>query len=256
VQLPGGHWAIRSNANGLFVSAELGYSGNDAGLLRARTPFTSLGPWEVFDIITNSDGTHTLQSTPLGNQEYVSIELGYSGPHYGELRARAPQISLWEEFDNSTAAPGNENLGAPDFNGYCLANGHGNVQLVQNNAYGWVCSGQNNVGLDAQAVCSWTFSSPNIANRIENFNDPNSWQCWRSMHGELGSLDWNAYCQDLGHPGALDEGLNNAYTWTCQNGGNMGLDSQTACATLYPADIPPISRFQSFYDKNSWQCWG
>jgi hypothetical protein len=33
-------------ANGLYVSAEIGYTGSYYGMLRARA--TSIGPWEIF----------------------------------------------------------------------------------------------------------------------------------------------------------------------------------------------------------------
>jgi hypothetical protein len=254
VKLPGGNVALKNNANGLYVSAELGYTGSDYAVLRARS--AAIGPFELFNLFSNSDGTFSLQSTDIGNQEYVSAELGYTGPHYGELRARSASTGPWERFNSSTAAPAAEQLGAPDFNGYCQATGQGSVSLVNNTAYGWACSANNGTGDDAQAVCVWTYGSSYMTNRIGNFNDPNSWQCWRSMHGELGSLNWNTYCQDLGYSGAQDVGLNDAYTWTCANSGGVALDSQSACSALYPGYSPPISRFQNFYDKNSWQCWG
>lgn len=38
-----------SAANGLNVSAELGYTGGNYGELRARTATANLGPWEVFE---------------------------------------------------------------------------------------------------------------------------------------------------------------------------------------------------------------
>jgi hypothetical protein len=144
-------------------------------------------------------------------------------------------------------------LGKPNFDGYCQATGQGSVQLVANNAYGWKCSGDNGTGDGAESVCQWTYGTNQVANRIANFNDPYSWQCWASS-GELGPLDWNTYCQDKGWGSAVDNGTNNAYTWTC-SGSSGALDSQDACLTLYDRN-PPISRFQNFGDKNSWQCWG
>ena len=145
-------------------------------------------------------------------------------------------------------------LNPPDFNGYCQATGQGAVQLLANNAYGWHCSGDNGTGDDAEAVCEWSNGgTTQVTNRIGNFNDPNSWQCW-AANGQLGPIDWNSYCQDKGWGQALDAGKNNAYTWYC-TGSSAALDAQDACAVLYGSD-PPISRFQNFYDKNSWQCWG
>jgi hypothetical protein len=39
---------IWAQANGLFVTAEQNYSGNDKGMLRARTAASALGTWELF----------------------------------------------------------------------------------------------------------------------------------------------------------------------------------------------------------------
>jgi hypothetical protein len=103
-------------------------------------------------------------------------------------------------------------------------------------------------------VCEWSNGgTTRITNRIADFYDPDSWQCW-STNGELGSLDWNTYCQDKGLGDAYDAGKNDAYTWYC-TGATAGLDAQDACRVLYGTSTP-ISRFQDFSDKNSWQCWG
>lgn len=145
----------------------------------------------------------------------------------------------------------------PDFDGYCHATGQGNayVDPANHNAYGWKCSSPNPaIGDDAQAVCVWSNGgAAKIINRVADFSDPNSWQCW-SSNGELGPLDWNTYCQVKGLGQARDNGTNTVYTWTC-TGSEEPLDSQDACLTLYGTS-PPISRFQNYYDPNSWQCWG
>lgn len=86
---------IQSVANGRFVSAELGYSGMNYAMLRARA--TVIGPWERFRLCFHfSNGTYTFYS--LANNRYVSAELGYSGPNYAMLRARATVIGPWERF--------------------------------------------------------------------------------------------------------------------------------------------------------------
>ncbi len=84
---------ITSNANGGIVSAELGYGGNDYGMLRARA--TAIGPWEQFELCIGST-FDTLRS--LANNLYVSAELGYGGGDYAMLRARAAAIGPWEQF--------------------------------------------------------------------------------------------------------------------------------------------------------------
>jgi GDSL-like Lipase/Acylhydrolase family len=87
---------IRSLANNLFVSAELGYAGGAYGMLRARAG--GIGGWEQFRLVGDcrSTGGCAIQSAATGL--YVSSELGYSGAWYGVLRARAGGIGGWERF--------------------------------------------------------------------------------------------------------------------------------------------------------------
>jgi hypothetical protein len=146
-------------------------------------------------------------------------------------------------------------LGAPDFDGYCRATGQGGAHLVAENAYGWRCTSATSTGDDAEAVCAWTFqtTTDQVTNRVTDFNNPDTWQCWHATQ-ELGALNFDTYCQDIGYPGAYYVPGRNAYGWYCTNDPNA-LDTQDACLKLYGSS-PPISRFQDFYDQNSWQCWG
>ncbi len=89
------HQAIKSVANGLYVSAELGDGGAWYGMLRARNSW--VGPWELFTICDDAfTGLTTIQSE--ANGLYVSAELGYGGQWYGMLRARSSSVGAWEEF--------------------------------------------------------------------------------------------------------------------------------------------------------------
>lgn len=95
--------SLYSNANGKFVSAELGsgYPGDYYGMLRARA--SSPGPWESFTLC--NWGTYwTLESN--ANHRYVSVEVGYQGQWYGMLRARGTTIGPWERL-------GKNNVGSP-----------------------------------------------------------------------------------------------------------------------------------------------
>jgi hypothetical protein len=98
-------WAFQSAANGLFVSAEYGYPNALSSELRARA--STIGPWETFRFaydtnygsdwifIRSQDGTHN---------NYVSAEMGYTGPSYAMLRARktglgpSDLLGDWERF--------------------------------------------------------------------------------------------------------------------------------------------------------------
>jgi hypothetical protein len=84
-----------SQANDLYVSAEIGRSGDGYGVLRARA--TSVGPWETFTLCFVSDYYYTLVSQ--ANGLYVSAELGWSGSNYGILRARATSVGPWEQLN-------------------------------------------------------------------------------------------------------------------------------------------------------------
>lgn len=180
-------------------------------------------------------------ASPAGSA--TTIPSAQALPQPTHATTQAPQ--------NTTVTP--KLLGAPNFNGYCQATGQGSVTLTANNAYGWHCANDNGTGDDAEAVCKWTFNTTKVTNRVANFNDPNSWQCWRANR-ELGALDFNVYCRSLGFSGAYTVPARNAYGWYC-TGSTAALDSQAACAAQY-GNQPPISRFQNFYDLNSWQCWG
>lgn len=85
---------IRSNANGNYVSAELGYTGGSYAMLRARA--ASQGSWETWAEIPLDNGLIALQS--VANGKFVSAELGYTGSDYGELRARSSVVGPWETF--------------------------------------------------------------------------------------------------------------------------------------------------------------
>lgn len=96
---------LRSNANGNFVSAELGYTGTSYAMLRARA--TSQGPWEMWTEVFLPYGNIALRSD--ANGDYVSTEMGYTGSNQYELRARAATIGPWEIYQivwlsNSTYA--------------------------------------------------------------------------------------------------------------------------------------------------------
>jgi hypothetical protein len=88
--------AIYSEANHRYVSAELGYTGADYGMLRARA--SSVGPWERFEICYSSVALTHFSFRSLANGRWVSAELGYTGSRYAMLRARATSIGPWEKF--------------------------------------------------------------------------------------------------------------------------------------------------------------
>jgi len=105
--------AIKSEANGKWVSAEFGYSGSNFGMLRARA--STIESWEVF--VCGMTGP-TAKSVMFLNgpkpitSYWVAAELHYTGARYGELRDRTPLFNngAWENFSSSISSP---------FNVYC-----------------------------------------------------------------------------------------------------------------------------------------
>lgn len=87
--------SFQSYQNSKFVSTELGYSGGNYAMLRARA--SQLGPWEQYTVcVDDSTSLMTIQSQ--ANGLFVSAELGYSGSSYAMLRARASSVGPWEQY--------------------------------------------------------------------------------------------------------------------------------------------------------------
>jgi hypothetical protein len=119
-------------------------------------------------------------------------------------------------------------------------------------AYGWHCTSPTSTGDDAEAVCEWTYnlSASQVTNRVTDFYNPSTWQCWRITR-QVSPPDWNGYCQATGH-GAVSLTSNDAYGWHCADG--SGIDIDAACEWTN-GTTPEVGRFQDFYDPRSWQCW-
>jgi hypothetical protein len=89
-------YAIWSRANRRYVSAEVSWSGDNYGLLRARA--TTVGPWEQFRIARGIDAQGPITIWSVANGRYVSAEMAWSGDRSGLLRARATSAGPWEQF--------------------------------------------------------------------------------------------------------------------------------------------------------------
>ncbi|MQS15683.1 hypothetical protein F7Q99_26285 [Streptomyces kaniharaensis] len=94
---------LRSAANGRYVSAELGYGGDNYAELRARADVVA--GFEQFNLCRNSrNGLYSIRSS--ANGRYVSAELGYGGDNYAELRARADVVAGFEQFSLEPSGDG------------------------------------------------------------------------------------------------------------------------------------------------------
>jgi hypothetical protein len=87
--------SLRFAANTRYVSAELGYQGQDKGMLRARA--TAPRSWERFDLLWDP-GSDAYALRSRANQRYVSVELDAHGRDHAMLRAAATGIGERERF--------------------------------------------------------------------------------------------------------------------------------------------------------------
>ncbi|MGW0469470.1 endonuclease/exonuclease/phosphatase family protein [Streptomyces sp. NPDC003027] len=102
--------ALRSEANGLYVTTEVNYGDPYAGLLRARG--ATVGDWQGFRLEPQSNGTYALKSKATG--AYVTAEINDSGGDQAMLRARATSVGSWERFEIvDLGAPGGADRPAP-----------------------------------------------------------------------------------------------------------------------------------------------
>lgn len=70
-------------------------------------------------------------------------------------------------------------LSANDFSDYCRRFGYSGVVLVSNDAYGWRCNSPNRQdGFSVAQACQLLLNQPAATDRIVNFYDPHSWECW------------------------------------------------------------------------------
>jgi len=88
--------ALYSEANHMYVSAELGYTGALYGMLRARA--ATVGPWERFEFCYESQFSSNFSMRSLANGKWVAAELNDTTVWYGMLRARSSSVGPWEKF--------------------------------------------------------------------------------------------------------------------------------------------------------------
>jgi serine/threonine protein kinase len=122
----------------------------------------------------NAYGWHCTNATSLGDDANAVCAWTY------KLSTSQVTNSVTNFYDPNTwkCWAATQELSAPDWNGYCQAQGLGTAVKTQNNAYGWYCAKSGN-GLDAGTVCAWTnAASTLVIGRFQNFYDASTWQCW------------------------------------------------------------------------------
>ncbi|GAE07991.1 glycosyl hydrolase family 18 protein [Paenibacillus sp. JCM 10914] len=118
--IPSGYSYLVAQANQQIVSAD--NYGNDP-LVANRT---TAGDWELFELITNSDGTVSLKSKVNG--KYVTADLNASGV----LVARATSIQQWEKFNRVNLSDGTIALQALANNLYVTCEVNNGGRLIAN----------------------------------------------------------------------------------------------------------------------------
>jgi hypothetical protein len=145
-----------------------------------------------------------------------------------------------------------------NLDGYCQSLGDTGVSLDGNTGYSWRCvthSGQHN-GFSFTAACRWQYNDPQAEDRLANFYNPDSWQCFTNAYLLGNATNLDGYCQSLGDTGASLDG-NTAYNWKCvtPSGQHVGIDVTAACIWLYNYS-QILTRLVDYNNPNSWQCWG
>jgi GH18 family chitinase len=92
--IPSGYSYLVSQANQQIVSAD--NYGNDPLVANRATP----GDWELFELVTNADGTVSLKSKVNGKYVTADINAG------GQLVAQATSIQQWEKFNRVNLSDG------------------------------------------------------------------------------------------------------------------------------------------------------
>jgi beta-glucosidase len=112
--------SLRAHANSDYVTAD------NAGASALIANRTAIGPWESFDLITNSDGSVSLRSH--ANNQYVCADNAGASP----LIANRTAIGLWESFDLIHNADGSVSLRSHANSDYVTADNAGASALIAN----------------------------------------------------------------------------------------------------------------------------
>jgi hypothetical protein len=154
---------------------------------------------------------------------------------------------------SSGGSPVPQNLGLPNFAGYCQHIGDRTAELTADDAYGWHCTLNPGRVLQLSNVCGYTYrlSASQVIGVSTNYYDADDWQCWR-IHHDLGVLNVSTYCTDA-KLGTAELTVDDAYGWDCTSP-LAPVNTTAACDAMYNVSTA-ISRFEVFADPYSWQCW-
>lgn len=148
--------------------------------------------------------------------------------------------------------------GISNLNGYCQSIGDSGASLDGSTAYDWHCvtaDGQHD-SISMGAACQWQYNNPQAVDFVQDYFNPNSWQCFTNVQLLGGISNLNGYCQSIGDTGASLDG-NTAYNWNCVTSGGQhdSISMGAACQWQYNTS-QTIPRLGNYSDPSSWQCWG
>jgi hypothetical protein len=86
-----GRYALRSASTKFFVSAE------NAGASPLVANRTTIGPWELFDLVTNNDDSISLRAL-VNNQYVTTVSPNYTGPLTADSPVNAPFVGSPQRF--------------------------------------------------------------------------------------------------------------------------------------------------------------
>lgn len=146
----------------------------------------------------------------------------------------------------------------PDLNGYCQSIGDQSASLDGNTVYDWRCvtfGGQHNVFSFTDA-CRWQYKDQQAEDRVQNYSDPYSWQCFTNAKKLGGVPDLDGYCRSIGDQSASLDG-NTAYDWRCvtSDGQHNVFSFTDACRWQYK-NQQAEDRMVDYSNPDSWECWG
>jgi hypothetical protein len=174
---------------------------------------------------------------------------------------------------------------------YCASQaGYTNARVVGNkkNAYNWRCVSSNGTPfglINMEEACRSINNDQNAEDRLLNYNDPNSWECFGNAHlaggTDNGVYDLPGYCQSRGFAN-MQLQSENAYGFVCvSNNGTISkspfqhvqdasyshripFSMQHACQWQYSqssASAGVIDRLAGndghggYNDVRAWECW-
>ncbi|MET8151218.1 hypothetical protein ACIBSW_21050 [Actinoplanes sp. NPDC049668] len=149
-------------------------------------------------------------------------------------------------------------LGGLDLGAYCRSLGNAGAVLAGPTAYDWHCAGADGGRSDLtfDAACRWTYATGDAVDRIGDFRDPASVECWLVSPAAV-APDFGNYCTSTGHSSAELVGTT-VYDWRCvrhSRGGPTYFSIDVAAVCRKTTGVAAtVERFVNYYDARTWQC--